>query len=153
MTPLRRVLLARPHAFIVNEMRPFLVTAGFAPVRIDGMEQLDQELRLPAQGAIISTAVTSPLGADAATVFRKIRESNASLPVVFAGMADLATMEAVVMRTVKELHPDARAVGPAGFRLVRPLDRASTFLILRKEDLQPGAMQEAAISAIRAQFS
>lgn len=153
MTPLRRVLLARPHAFIVNEMRPFLVTAGFAPVRIDGLHQLDQEIRTPAQGAIISTAVTSSLGADAATVFRKIRESNASLPVVFAGMADLATMEAVVMRAVRDLQPEARAVGPAGFRLARPQDRASTLLILRKEDLQQGAMQEAAISAIRMLFS
>lgn len=148
-----RVLLARPHAFIVNEMRPFLVEAGFSPVRIDSLEQLDQQLRVPAQGAIISTAVTSSLGADAAVVFRRVREWCPHMPVVFAGMADFATMEATVKRAVKDLCPAALVVGAAGFRLSRPSDRASTFLVLRKEDLQHEALQQAAVSAIRSHFA
>lgn len=148
-----RVLLARPHAFIVNEMRPFLIEAGFTPVRIESLEQLAQELRLPAQGAIISTAVSSSLGADAAGVFRQVRECNPNMPVVFAGMADFATMEATVKRAVKDLCPTAQIVGSGGFRLKRSSDRPSTFLVLRKEDLQQGAFHDAAISAIRAHFA
>lgn len=153
MTSERRVLLARPHAFIVNEMRPFLIEAGYMPVRIGSVEQLAHELASPARGAVISTAVTSSLGLDAGAVFRKVREFSPNLPVVFAGMADLATMEATVMRAVKDLHPEARTQGAAGFRMTRSWDRTSNFLILRKEDLQQGALHEAAISAIRAHFS
>jgi len=153
MSNQRRVLLARPHAFIVNEMRPFLVDAGFAPVRIESVEQLAQELRMPAQGAVISTAVTSSLDADAATVFRQVRERSPNMPVVFAGMADFATMEATVKRAVKDLYPSPLIVGAAGARLSRHTDRASTFLVLRKEDLQQGAFHEAAVSAIRAHFA
>lgn len=43
----KRVLLARPHAFIVSEMRPFLVSAGYLPVRVETLEQLIQELERP----------------------------------------------------------------------------------------------------------
>ncbi len=46
----KRVLLARPHAFIVSEMRPFLVGAGYVPVRVETLEQLIQELERPMQG-------------------------------------------------------------------------------------------------------
>jgi len=153
MSTLPRVLLARPHTFIVNEMRPFLVEAGFASVRINSMEQLAEELRLPAKGAIISTAVSSSLGADTATVFRRVREWNPNMPIVFAGMADFATMQATVKRAVKELCPSAQVVGAAGFRISRLSDRSTTFLVLRKEDLQQGPMHEAAIDAIRAHLA
>lgn len=54
----KRALLAHPHAFIVNEMRPFLIDAGFTPVRLESLDQLAAELSRPLQGAIISTAVT-----------------------------------------------------------------------------------------------
>jgi len=153
MSNLPRVLLARPHAFIVNEMRPFLAEAGFTSVRIDSLEQLAQELRLPAKGAIISTAVSSSLGSDAATVFRQVREWGPNMPVVFAGMADFTTMQATVRRAVKDMCPAAQVVGVAGFRLSRLSDRTSTFLVLRKEDLQQGPNHEAAIEAVRSHLA
>jgi len=153
MSNLPRVLLARPHAFIVNEMRPFLTEAGYASVRIDSLEQLTQELRLPAKGAIISTAVSSSLGADPATVFRHVRERNPNMPVVFAGMADFTTMQLTVKRAVKDLCPNAQIVGVAGFRLSRLSDRTSTFLVLRKEDLQRGPSHETAVEAICAHLT
>ena len=64
----KRVLLARPHAFIVNQMRPFLLEAGYTPVGAQSVEHLAQELRGTFHGAIISTAVSSTVDADAATV-------------------------------------------------------------------------------------
>ena len=152
MTIEKRVLLARPHAFIVSEMRPFLVGAGYAPVRVETLEQLMQELARPLQGAVISTAVSSSLNADAATVFRLVREKAPTLPIVFAGMADLDTMKVVAERAVKALVTTPHVSGPQGYRSVPSADRASSFLVLRKEDLQPGAFQDAALKAMRAHF-
>lgn len=152
MTVEKRVLLARPHAFIVNEMRPFLVAAGYLPQRVENLEQLGAELARPLRGAVISTAVTSAVGADAATVFRLVREKAPRLPVIFAGMADLETMKVTAERAVRALVEAPVIAPPQTYRATGPAERASTFLVLRKEDLVPGALQEAALRALRAHF-
>ena len=146
----KRILLARPHAFIVSEMRPFLTDAGYSPVRVESLDQLALELRRPLHGAIISTAVSSSVNADAATVFNLIRERSPTLPVVFAGMADLETMKVVSERAVKAVVASPVVAGPATYRAAG--DRASSFLILRKEDLLAGASRDAALRALRAHF-
>lgn len=55
----KRVLLARPHTFIVNQMRPFLLDAGYVAVGARDLDHLRTELTSTFRGAIISTAVTS----------------------------------------------------------------------------------------------
>lgn len=70
----KRVLLARPHAFIVNQMQPFLLEAGYTPVGAQNLEKLVAELEGAFLGAIISTAISSTVAADAATVFRMVRD-------------------------------------------------------------------------------
>lgn len=148
----KRVLLARPHAFIVNQMRPFLLEAGYAPVGAQNLDHLAQELGGSLQGAIISTAVSSTVDADAATVFRLVREKLPRLPVVFAGMADAATMRLSAERAVKALVSTPVIASPQDYRAGTAQDRVSTFLVLRKEDLLPGASQQAALRALRAHF-
>jgi hypothetical protein len=149
----KRVLLARPHAFIVSEMGPFLAQAGYSAVRLNSLGSLPQELSRPLRGAIISTAVTSSVDADAATLFRLIREHSPGLPVVFAGMADADTMKAVTERAVKGLVQTPVITGPQGYRSASAADRASVFLVLRKEDLASGLSHDAAVKALRAHFA
>ena len=148
----KRVLLARPHAFIVNQMRPFLVEAGYTPVGAQSLDHLAQELSGSFHGAIISTAVSSTVNADAATVFRLVREKLPRLPVVFAGMADAATMTLSAERAVKAVVGTPTIAFPQDLRIATAPDRASTFLVLRKEDLMPGGSQEAALRALRTLF-
>lgn len=148
----KRVLLARPHAFIVNQMRPFLLEAGYTPVGAQSLEHLVQELGAALQGAIISTAVSSTVDADAATVFRLVREKLPRLPVVFAGMADAATMRLSAERAVRALVSMPIIATPQDYRAGAAQDRASTFLVLRKEDLMAGASQQVALRALRSHF-
>ena len=146
------VLLARPHAFIVNQMRPFLLEAGYAPLGAQSLEHLAEVLKGSFRGAIISTAVSSTVAADAATVFRLVREKWPTLPVVFAGMADAATMRLTAERAVKALVSSPVLATPQDYRAGLAQDRPSTFLVLRKEDLLPGASHEAALRALRSHF-
>lgn len=146
----KRVLLARPHTFIVNEMRPFLMAAGYTPVRVESLDQLLGELGRPLHGAIVSTALTSSIDADAAAVFRLIREKLPRLPVVFAGLADLDTVTSTAARAVKGLVASPVIAGPAAYRVAPASERASSFLVLRKEDVVAGASQEVAQRALRA---
>lgn len=148
----KRVLLARPHAFIVNQMRPFLLEAGYTPVGAQSLEHLAQELGGALHGAIISTAVSSTVNADAATVFRLVRENLPRLPLVFAGMADAATMRLSTERAVKELVAKPTIAGPQDWRAGATADRTAAFLVLRKEDLLAGASHDAALRALRSHF-
>jgi AmiR/NasT family two-component response regulator len=143
----KRVLLARPHAFIVSQMRPFLLDAGYTPVGVQDLVELDDQLVTPLKGAIISTAVTSTIDADASAVFRMVRQKQPRLPIVFAGMADAATMKVVAERAVAEMVSGPIVVGPGGYRA--GADRSSTFLILRKDDLLSAASIELATRALR----
>jgi DNA-binding NtrC family response regulator len=146
----KRVLLARPHAFIVNQMRPFLLDAGYVAVGAQNLEHLRTELASNFNGAIISTAVTSTVGVDAAAVFRLVRERQPRLPVVFAGMADAATMRTTAERAVKELVASPVFAGPDDYRL--GADRQTSFLILRKDDLLDADAVERAARALRSHF-
>jgi len=146
----KRVLLARPHAFIVNQMRPFLLDAGYEAVGARDLDHLRSALASSLRGAIISTAVTSTVEADAAAVFRLVRERQPRLPVVFAGMADAATMRITAERAVKDLVAQPALAGPDEYR--PGADRQSTFLILRKDDLLDAAAVERAARALRSHF-
>ncbi len=65
MTVEEFVLLARPHAFIVGEMRPLPVDAGYAPIRMDRLDQLGQLPGRQMPGAVIRTALTQCVNAGA----------------------------------------------------------------------------------------
>ncbi|MDE2369878.1 MAG: hypothetical protein KGN16_12990 [Burkholderiales bacterium] len=144
------VLLAWPHTFIVNQVRPFLIEAGYIGVGARDLDHLRSELASSFKGAIISAAVTSPVEADAAAVFRLVHERQPGLPVVFAGMADAATMGISAERAVKDLVSNAVFAGPADCR--PGSNRRATFLILRKDDLLNLATAELALRALRSHF-
>jgi hypothetical protein len=146
----KRVLLARPHAFIVDEMRPFLVESGYTPVKVATLDEFKSTLSQPLYGAVVSTAVSSSIGADAATVFSRLREIAPQLPVMFAGMADFASIRLTAGRAVAPVISDAvfheAAAWPMRF------DRRREFLVLRKEDLTSADVRQQATRALRALF-
>lgn len=150
MTSTRRVLLARPHAFIVDQMKPFLADAGFSPEAAKTLADVGAR-GTATRGAIISTAVVSSVAADAATVFAELRRTSPRLPVLFAGLTDLDMMKAAVLRIVRPLHPDAEVVGIDEAEQAR-LGSANVFVVLRKEDLAPGKV-DTAISVLQRHFA
>jgi hypothetical protein len=154
MAQTQRVLLARPHAFIVDEMKPFLLECGYTPVKVSSIDELASVLADPAQatlnGAVISTAVSSSIGADAATVFARLRERAPNLPVMFAGMADVATIRTTAGRAVGPVLSDAAFHEAAAWPL--RFDRRREFLVLRKEDLTSADARQRAARALRSLF-
>lgn len=146
----KRVLLARPHAFIVDEMKPFLLECGYTPVKVASLAELQSALAQPAAGAVISTAVSSSIGADAATVFAALRQGAPALPVMFAGMADASTIRLTAGRAVALVVADAAFHEAGGWPL--RFDRQREFLVLRKEDLTSAEARQRAARALRSLF-
>lgn len=137
---MKKVLLARPHAFIVSEMRPFLERNGYQPTRLENLDDLHPGKLGTFSGAIISTAVVSSIPAKPAEVFAALRKSYPSLPVIFAGLAGFDSTLPTIQRIVHDIHPgstilplDARAETHAR------LGERDVFLYLNKDDLANGS--------------
>jgi len=69
----RNILLARPHPFIVAEMKPFLEQNGYSPRKVHTLADIPGSTS-GAAGAIISLAVVSSIGESAETVFNCITQ-------------------------------------------------------------------------------
>lgn len=132
----KRVLLARPHAFIVSEMRPFLERAGYAAVKLENIEDIHSGKLGTFSGAIISTAVVSSITAKPSEVFAELRKKYPSLPVMFAGLTEFDATVQAIERIVHPLHPSAEIVSFAARTEDHPrLGGRDVFLFLNKEDI------------------
>ncbi|MBW8302008.1 MAG: helix-turn-helix transcriptional regulator [Hydrogenophaga sp.] len=98
----RQVLLARPHPFIVNEMKPWLEQGGYSVQRPDHVDDLASHARA-CVGAVISLAVSSSMAASAADVLKIVRQANPSLPILFAALRPYLLEKPGAMHTVESL--------------------------------------------------
>lgn len=133
----RKVLLARPHAFIVAEMRPLLEHAGFIPTPLSTLSQLAESGAHGARGAVISVALSSSMPESAATVFAALRKHAPRMPVAFAGLADFDSARHTIARIVQSLAPQA-VILPIEAGETRPagLGQPDVFIYIQKDNLK-----------------
>jgi len=133
----KTVLLARPHPFIVTEMRPFLEQNGFASKKLESLAALPASAA-GASGSIISLAVASSVGVaeSAEEVFVAVRKQSPRLPVLFAAMLDFAKMKSTLERLAKNNGIAATILGiSAATESNAGLGKPNTFLYIGKDDL------------------
>jgi len=131
-----QILLARPHPFIVSEMKPFLEQGGLSPLPIKGIRELAGLASTSFSGAIISLAVQSTIDESAEMVFEAIRKQFPYLPVAFAGMLDASMASKAIKRVLPESIGNYHfiAVDKNNERSVE-LGQPSTFVYIRNSDL------------------
>lgn len=138
----KKVLLARPHAFIVAEMRPFLERTGYLPTRLESLDDMDPGKLGSFSGAIISMAVVSSIPAKPGEVFAALRKRYPSLPVIFAGLTEFDSTLPSIQRIVHTLHPGAAILPFDDSTEKHPrLGERDVFLFLNKEDIASNAAE------------
>ena len=132
----KQILLARPHPFIVSEMRPFLEQNGFSPLPIKDISELEGLASTSLSGAIISLAVQSTIDESAEMVFEAIRKQFPYLPVAFAGMLDTSMASKAIKRVLPESIGTYHVITADTNNEHRvELGRPSTFVYIRNSDL------------------
>lgn len=131
----KTVLLARPHPFIVSEMKPFLEQNGYTPGKIDSLADISARVA-GASGAIISLAVVSSVGESAETVFAEMRRHAPRLPVLFASIIDFAAAKSTLERLAKNAGVSATIldISPSS-DMHAGLGKPDTYVFLSKDDL------------------
>lgn len=138
----KKVLLARPHAFIVAEMRPFLERNGYQPVKLESIADMHPGKLGSFSGAIISTAVVSSIAAKPAEVFAALRNSYPSLPVMFAGLTGFDSTLSTIQRIVHDVHPGSTILPFNAKAEAHPrLGERDVFLFLNKDDIASAASE------------
>ncbi len=132
----KKVLLARPHAFIVAEMRPFLERNDYQPTKLENVGDMQPGKLGTFSGAIISTAVVSSIPEKPAEVFTALRKHYPNLPVMFAGLTEFDSTLPTLQRIVSEQHPGATILPFNAKAEAHPrLGERDVFLFLNKEDI------------------
>ncbi|MGL1887667.1 MAG: hypothetical protein OCD76_14215 [Reichenbachiella sp.] len=81
---IKKVLLARPNPFIVNEMQGFIKDCEFDPTPLHDLEQLSNYDRNEVAGIVISTAVNSTVKENFTETLKEVIDTYPALPIVIA---------------------------------------------------------------------
>lgn len=144
------VLLARPHPFIVAEMRPLLERLGYAPTPA-AFDSLAMGAAGSAAGAIISTAISSTIPQTAAEVFETLKRHAPAVPVVFAGLTDIAVARSVIERLAPAGALTVLGVAEAARDPAR-LGRPGVVVYVAKDDITAADGAETVARVLKTHF-
>lgn len=148
----RQILLARPHPFIVAEMKPFLETHGYAALKPEGSQTLDGLARACA-GAVISLAVTSSTGLEADEVLKRVRSSALKLPLVFAGLLSFEKYQQTLERLAQQTGFSGEGLAVAvETEASKMLGSPQGWLYVSKDDLLDPTRRELAARLLKRHF-
>jgi maleate cis-trans isomerase len=99
---LKSILLARPHTFIVSEMKPFLEANGFSITKLESLGLLPGVVR-GTSGAVISLAISSSIVESADIVFQQLRAASPKTPVLFASMLGFEQARPALEKIAKQV--------------------------------------------------
>lgn len=142
------VLLARPHPFIVSDMKPLLAQAGFSVSRPETVADI-APLARQSTAAVISLAVTSPLNASPEEVFRLVRQAR----LVFASLLPFERTVESIKHLAKAEGVNLQVVGiNASAQEEALLGKPDACLYFSKEDLSSPQHRERALKLIARHF-
>lgn len=148
----KTVLLARPHPFIVSEMKPFLEQAGYEVTKLETLSDLALGAK-NSQGVVISFAVSSSVGESAEDVFLQLRQSVPRVPVLFAALLPFEKYRSSLERVAKQagIHATILGVDTQNENL-SSLGSPETFLYISKDDLADATRRELALKLVQRHF-
>lgn len=144
----RRVLLARPHLFIIEHMKPFLEGNGFAPEPITELHDLRVDAGV--SGIVISTAVNSDVKASWVEVFNLLRTQAPHVPIAMATMVPFGPMARAFQ---VQLPNGLTYVEPANLPPDVSLGTPETVLVLHRDAIHHGTEHPDADRAVAAHFT
>ena len=131
----KNVLLARPHPFIVADMKAFLTRNGYVPNPLSSLDQLSGH-KGSIKGAVISTSVTSSVSESTEDVIKAIRTRYAHVPIVLATLIEFDAVVKTMERSITTALPGAKLLPVAAASEAQPaLGKDNGLLVIRRGDL------------------
>lgn len=106
----KKVLLARPHPFIVKEMKPLLDQCGYEVLKPENTSDMVAQAK-SCDAAVISLAVVSNMGATAEEVLSEIHKANPKIPIIFASLLPFERVVSTISQMLDKVGIVARVIG------------------------------------------
>lgn len=147
------VLVARPHPFIVNEIRPFLEQSGYTVSKPESVADI-APLARGSKAAVISLALSSPIAATPDEVVKAIRRESPRIPLLFASLLPLNQVRQTLERIAKDAGSPVTILGISEVNDAnqRFLGSPQTYFYISKDDLTDPALQQRTRSLIVRHF-
>lgn len=131
----KTILLARPHPFIATEMRPLLESLGYQIKKPELLADLDS-MAHGASGAVVSLAISSPIGETAEAVVRRLGTVSDKLPLIFTSMLPFEQARQNLARLAQTLQMSVSLLGVEdAMANTSKLGKREVFVYLSKEDI------------------
>ncbi len=149
----RNILLARPHPFLVSQMRPLLEECGF-DMRVPANTADIPSSAITSSGAVVSLAISSAVPASIEDVYSTVRAVAPRIPILFASLPSFAQTQAALSRLARQVaaNPSIHAAGGMEDRDRSLLGRVDTWLHVAKDDLNDPQRWEKALADIGRHF-
>lgn len=132
----KSVVLARPHPFLVSDMRPWLERGGFEVLTPKGASDLPDKVKRCSR-AVVSLALSSPIELSAEEVMHVLRAQAPNTRILFAALLPFEKARPGLERLADQLNVNAVLTDLGALRDVNhsALGRSTTFAYLSKDDL------------------
>lgn len=148
----KTILIARPHPFIVDAMRPFLEELGFAAQKLDRVSDLASKAA-NTSGVVISLALSSPIPESAEEVFSSLRSASKRVPVLFASMLEAEQANAALVKIAQTSGFALNALNTKSPSSTwARLGSQETFVYLSKDDLASPERRAVAAKLVQRHF-
>lgn len=137
----KTVLLARPHPFIVQEMKPLLEQCGYGVLKPGSLGDIDTHVNA-CDAAVISLAIISDIAASADDVTANIHRKNPGMPLIFASLLPFERAVAAISGLFGKLGIEAQVVGVSSSISTTSTSSALSVLYLAKDELSDPAKRE-----------
>jgi len=138
----KTVVLARPHPFLVSDMRPWLEGAGFGvskPEKADDLISLARGCR----AAVVSLALTSPTGMSVDDVLQVLKNEAPDARLLFASLLPFEKAKPAIVSLAVRLgmQPSVVHLGASKEANQSLLGRRDTWGYLAKDDLADSVLR------------
>ncbi len=133
---IKKMILARPSSFIVNEMTNMVEQAGLKPIPLQILLELDHYHPDDVGGVVVSSSTTSVVKESFQEVLYRTYAKFPGKPVFLASMIEIARMEGMVKQRLKGLGISRAliSVSDAVNRKDR-IDFNKELVVIQKQDL------------------
>ncbi|PIQ29128.1 hypothetical protein COW36_17950 [bacterium (Candidatus Blackallbacteria) CG17_big_fil_post_rev_8_21_14_2_50_48_46] len=129
---MKKILLARPHPFLVQEMSQFLLEEGYFIEPLRSFSELSIQVE-NSSAVIISTAVSATIQESAREVFAGLYKY--AIPTIFAGLLGVAQARSLIQEAVQDFYSEPLIVS-AESQERELIDARRPFLFICRDDLK-----------------
>ena len=134
MTP-KRIILARPNSFIINDMKHLLSDGYYIPTPIDHLSKLNQYSVSEISGVVISTAINSTIEEGYDMTVKEVINKYKTVPILLASLISLDKIRKTIKLKFDKIGLDFDLLSIEDAMKKSSIDPSKEIIVIEKQDI------------------